>query len=336
MPPKRRDDPGLAEIFVGDGRPVLSLVALGLIASGAFAFFLSAAGELLPQDVAYLGISAGELRRLEDGRVLDFMFHDRVAFGGTLIAIGIMYLWLIAVPLRAGERWAWNLLLASGALGFASFLAYLGYGYLDSWHAVATVALLLPFGFGLWRTRADLRVERDGRAWRPPLTSARGLGRGLLLLVGIGMLLAGSVIVTIGSFVVFVPQDLAFIGLDRAQLDALNPHLVALIAHDRAGFGGALATTGIVVIGTAWSARPSRGLWQALLVAGGVGFGAALAIHALVGYDDLSHVGPAIGGAVVFAIAIALYPPNALVVESPGLEAATGVPLRERSADTPR
>src|SRR5438874_1550018 len=86
---------------------------------------------------------------------------------------------------------------------------------------LSLVALLLPFAFGLWRTRAGLRVERSGRAWRPPLTSARGLGRGLLMLVGIGMLLAGSVIVTIGSFVVFVPQDLAFIGLDRAQLDTL-------------------------------------------------------------------------------------------------------------------
>jgi hypothetical protein len=329
-PEQRRDDPGLADILVGDGRSLLSLVALGLIASGAFAFFLSAAGELLPQDVAYLGISGVELRRLEEGRVLDFMFHDRVAFGGTLVAIGTLYLWLIAVPLRARERWAWNVLLASGAVGFASFLAYLGYGYLDSWHAVATIALLLPFGVGLWRTRPGPSAP-DGRrsrnAWRPPLTSADGLGRGLLMLVGFGMLVAGSVIVTIGSLVVFVPQDLAFIGLDRAQLDAINPRLVPLIAHDRAGFGGALATTGIVVIGTAWSARPSRGLWQAVLVAGGVGFGAALAIHALVGYDDLSHVGPAVLGAAVFALALALYPRRAPIA-SPARDAATAVTLR--------
>jgi hypothetical protein len=326
-PTRQRDDPGLADILVGDGRPLLSLVALGLIVSGAFAFFLSAAGELLPQDVAYIGISGAELRRLEDGRVLDFMFHDRVAFGGTLIAIGTLYLWLIAVPLRAGERWASNLLLASGALGFASFLAYLGYGYLDSWHAVATVALLLPFAIGLWRTRPGPGGSNAGHAWRPPLTSADGIGRALLMLVGFGMLLAGSVIVTIGSFVVFVPQDLAFIGLDRVQLDAINPRLVPLIAHDRAGFGGALATTGIIVMGTAWSARPSRGLWQALFVAGAMGFGAALAIHALVGYDDLSHVGPAIVGAAVFAVAIALYPRNA-AVGSPAHEAVTPVPLR--------
>jgi hypothetical protein len=327
LPEQRRVDPGLADILIGDGRPLLSLVALGLIASGAFAFFLSAAGELLPQDVAYLGISAAELRRLEDGRVLDFMFHDRVAFGGTLIAIGTLYLWLIAVPLRAREPWAWNVLLASGAAGFASFLAYLGYGYLDSWHAVATVALLLPFAVGLWRTRPGRAARGASQAWRPPLTRPDGLGRGLLLLVGFGMLLAGSVIVTIGSLVVFVPQDLTFIGLDRVQLDAINPRLVPLIAHDRAGFGGALATTGIIIIGTVWSARPSRGLWQALLVAGGVGFGAALAIHALVGYDDLSHVGPAILGAAVFAVAMALYPRNAAVA-SPAREAVTAVPLR--------
>ena len=62
------------------------------------------------------------------------------------------------------------------------------------------------------------------------------------------MLAAGLAIVTIGTFVVFVPQDLVYLGLDRATLDNIDPLLVPLIAHDRAGFGGGLATAGLTVL----------------------------------------------------------------------------------------
>jgi hypothetical protein len=318
-------EPGFLSVLIGDGRPPLALVAVGLIVAGAFAFFLSATGELLPHDIAFLGMSATELRRFDDGRVVDFMFHDRVAFGGTLVAVGTLYLWLIAVPLAAGERWAWRLLAATGAFGFVTFFAYIGYGYFDTWHAAATAALLVPFVIGLRRTRASLRVAPAEAASRPPLSSAAGLGRGLLLLTATGMIVAGITIVTIGAVVVFVPQDTAFIGLDRSQLEAINPHLVPLIAHDRAGFGGALATTGFAVAGIVWRARPSRALWQALLVAGSVGFGAAIGIHGLVGYVDLSHVGPAIAGAAVFALGMALYP-RAAALQAVGADGTAAIP----------
>jgi len=71
------------------------------------------------------------------------MIHDRATFGGVLIAIGTLYLWLAEFPFRRGDAWAWWTLLLSGFVGFLSFLGYLGYGYLDSWHGIATL-LLLP------------------------------------------------------------------------------------------------------------------------------------------------------------------------------------------------
>jgi hypothetical protein len=89
-----RDDRGLLRELIGDGRPALSLTAIALLLSGAFAIFLSFRREFLPHDVSYLGMSADELCRLADCRVVRFMFHDRVAFGGTLIAIAVLYLWL--------------------------------------------------------------------------------------------------------------------------------------------------------------------------------------------------------------------------------------------------
>jgi hypothetical protein len=309
------DRRSLAAILVGDGRPLLAAGAVGLGLAGAFAFFLAARGEFLPHDVAHLGMTADELRSLSGGVVADFMFHDRVAFGGTLIAVSVLYLWLVAVPLSRGEGWAWWLVAGSAVLGFMSFLAWLGFGYLDSWHAAATAILLPAFVVGLWRLRGIgyggprtlLQATDRSVRWSGPW-----IGRGLLLLTGFGMVVAGLTILTVGSFVVFVPQDLAFMGLDRAALDAINPRLVPVIAHDRSGFGGGLATTGLVVLGTVWCGRPSRSLWEALAVAGTVGFGAAIGIHGLIGYLDASHVGPAVVGAAVFAAGMALSrPPNA-------------------------
>jgi hypothetical protein len=39
--------------------------------------------------------------------------------------------------------------LVSGSVGFGSFLTYLGHGYLDTWHAIATLLLLPWFAVGL-------------------------------------------------------------------------------------------------------------------------------------------------------------------------------------------
>src|ERR1041384_2211182 len=97
-------------------------------------------------------MDAQQLCALHQCRVVHFMFHDRVAFGGVLIALGLLYLWLTEFPLRDGERWAWWALAISGAAGFASVFSFLGYGYLDVWHAVATAVLFIAFAAGLCRT----------------------------------------------------------------------------------------------------------------------------------------------------------------------------------------
>jgi hypothetical protein len=189
-------------------------------------------------------------------------------------------------------------------LGFATFLTHLGTGYLDTWHGMATVAILPLFVLGLARTRSGLAASA------PSPTSAesrqRRIGRELLMLTGFGMLVAGTTIVTIGSLVVFVPQDLEFLGLDRHALEALDRNLVPLIAHDRSGFGGGVAITGLVVMACVRWGRPSRSLWEALLLAGLAGFGAAIGIHLVIGYLDVVHLGPAILGAAVFAAGMAL------------------------------
>ncbi len=109
------DDRGLLRDLAGDGRPLLSLTGLALILSGGFALFLSATRQFLPHDVQFLGMQPDDLCALSGCRIVHFMFHDRVSFGGVIIALGILYLWLAEFPLKRGEPWAWWLFLGSGA-----------------------------------------------------------------------------------------------------------------------------------------------------------------------------------------------------------------------------
>src|SRR6185295_2159019 len=148
---------GLLDAAIGDGRPLLLLSGLALILAGGFALFLSASKHFLPHDVHYLGMTAEQLCGFNNCRVVYFMFHDRVAFGGALIAIGMLYMWLAEFPLRQRQAWAWWTFIVSGIFGFGSFLAYLGYGYLDTWHGVATLLILPCFVIGLFKSRSNLQ-----------------------------------------------------------------------------------------------------------------------------------------------------------------------------------
>jgi hypothetical protein len=281
-------------------------VGLSLVLAGAFALFVAARGEFLPHDVTFLGMSPGELCAVNECRIVHFMIHDRVAFGGALVAIGVVYLWLVLGPMWRGERWVWDVLAASGPVGFASFLAYLGYGYLDSWHAYATLALAPLFVAGLVVSRSRL-VWREERSWlaRPPwLTSRRDracVGNVLLLAASAGMIGGGLTIMAVGVTCVFVPEDVAYLGMARAELHAVNPRLVPLIAHDRAGFGGAVCCCGVLLLGVVWRGELGRAGRQALAIAGLAGFGTAIFVHPAIGYTDWWHLTPAVGGAVAFS-----------------------------------
>ncbi len=318
MPEESAADGAIAQTFYARalsffGWPSVALTGAVLIASGLFALLLAATVQLLPPDIHFLGMTVEELCAHHDCRIVYFLAHDRVSFGGSIIAVGILYVWLARVPLRRGEAWAWWTLLLSGAVGFGSFLTYLGYGYLDVWHAWATIALLPFFVVGLIRSFVNLRGSRHirsllrpgARAW---LWSRAGTGRACLTFSAVGMILGGLTIMGVGITSVFVPQDLEFMRLSVADLNAINPRLVPLIAHDRAGFGGGLCSGGLTVLFSLWcGARPrSRGLWLALCLSGFAGFASAIGIHPVVGYHSFTHLLPAFLGAIAFVLGIIL------------------------------
>lgn len=295
----------------GEGSSLLVIVGLALLLSGLLALLLGVSGRFLPHDERFLGMTAEQLCAQHGCRVVHFMVHDRVSFGGALVAVGLLYLWLVASPLRQKQAWAWWTLLLSGVVGFGSFLAYLGYGYLDTWHGVATLLLLPCFVLGLARSRACLVRPGGVRSLlRPSVrvrwSSAHGLGRGFLLGTACGLVGGGLTILTVGMTCVFVPQDLAYLGLRVGDLHALNPRLVPLIAHDRAGFGGAVCCGGLALFASVWCGPPSRSLWWVLSFAGLAGFGAAIGVHPAIGYDDPVHLAPAVLGAALYLLGMVL------------------------------
>lgn len=292
--------------LISDGRQFLSLGTLGLLLSGLFAIYLAATRQFLPHDVKFLGMSPAELCAEGACSVVHFMVHDRVSFGGALIALAILYFWLIHFPLKEGLRWAWWTLLISNIAGLLSFLTYLGFGYLDSWHAAATGLIIPCFAIGLAKTYPSLIPQQSHLKRRPLEWRTRtGFGWLLILATAVTMVGAGLTISIVGMTVVFVPQDLEYMHTTTAALNAMNPRLIPLIAHDRAGFGGAVFNVGLVLVACTWFARPSRALWQAFALASSVGFATAIGIHPLVGYNNLVHLAPACLGAVVFTMGLA-------------------------------
>lgn len=295
---------GVLEAVLGDGRLLIFTLAIALMACGGFAILQSVSGHFLPHDVRALGVDAEQLAKTAGPRLVLFMFHDRVAFGGVLLALGAIYAWLAGFPLRDREPWAWWATVTSCVTGFLSFLAYLGYGYLDTWHAVATIILLPVAVAGIWRSSHSFAARpswRDlGRLPGWPEARAEKTGRIFLGGAGLGMMGAGLTILGVGMTRVFVPEDLAFIGLGRDVICGFNPRLMPVIAHDRAGFGGGLFSVGVLVTMIAIYARVTRSLLETLLMVGFCGFGAAIGVHYVIGYTNMFHVAPAWAGALVF------------------------------------
>ncbi|WP_134685888.1 dihydroorotate dehydrogenase [Brevibacillus migulae] len=288
-----------------------AILGAGMIISGIIAWLVAATSVVLPYDLSFLRMDATELDALNP-LLLPFMSHDRISLAGTMISIGVIYLQFAIFPLRRGIAWARHIYIASNTVGFVSFFLFIGYGYFDWLHAF--LALLL-FPFFLLSLRGLHSVA--GQPSLPPnLVNDSQWKRGLwgqlcFVIIGCGLLGAGLIISLIGVTHVFVPSDLAFLGAHAHQLHGENERLIPLIAHDRAGFGGALVSDGIaVLLLSLWGFRQGeRWIWWTLLTAGFPGFLAGIGVHVSVGYLDFWHLFPAYVAFLLFLVGLWLcYP----------------------------
>ncbi len=279
----------------------------GMLFGALLALAIALTRVVLPYDEAFLGMFVHEIHAINP-RLLDFMAHDRVSLAGTMVAIGAMYLGLSLWGVRRGLHWAQKSIFLSASTGFASFFLFLGFGYLDAFHAFVTAVLMqlllmaVHSRLGTWMPAVAPPLRED-RAWRRALW-----GQLLLVIHGAGLLGAGLTISAIGVTGVFVTQDLEFMQTTAEALTSAHARLVPLVAHDRATLGGMLLASGWVFLGPAlWGFRTgSRWLWWTMLLAGGSAYAAALGIHFSVGYMSLVHLMPAFGGLALLGLGLAL------------------------------
>jgi len=287
----------------------MCLLGLGMIIGGVVAWLIAESSVLLPYDEDYLGMTRDEVGRINE-HLLHFMSHDRITLAGTMISIGILYYRLGKYGMRHGQHWARTAVLTSGVVGFPSFFLYLGYGFFDPLHAAAAI-ILFPMFLLAMRRNPDRPLHepvnlRNSREWRLGLW-----GQLCFVALGVSLSVGGLVIAGVGVTDVFVPQDLTFMGVTPEQLEAANPRLIPLIAHDRAGFGGALFADAVMLLILAlWGIQQGqRWLWWTLLAGGSPAFVAGLSVHFSIGYRDFVHLLPAYFAAGLYVAGlILLYP----------------------------
>lgn len=280
-------------------------LGLGMIGGGIGAAVVAFGPVLLPYDESFLRITSSGLAAINP-RLIHFLQHDRITLAGTMVALGLMYSALSWWGIRRGQAWARDALLASCLIGFPTLFYFFAYRYVEPIH-VALAAILFPlFVIATWRRpRGAYLIEEEGPAEERQLAL---IGQLLMVSAGAGLIVGGLTISYVGLTSVFVPTDLTYMSASAQALASANDRLISFIAHDRAGFGGALISTGVaVLLIAAWGwKRGQAWVWWSLATSATVGFGAALAIHIGVAYTDFWHVAPIYAGILITVIGLAL------------------------------
>ncbi|GII77568.1 hypothetical protein Sru01_25500 [Sphaerisporangium rufum] len=284
-------------------------VGAGLAAAGLGAAAITLGPVLLWYDQDFLGL---DVHRLHDANrhLVGFLRHDRLTMAGTMVALGVLYVGLAAGGIRSGARWARDAYLASGIVGFLTLFYFLRFGFVEPLHTAAAIVLFAMFVPAVRRTPDRLR--RAVMAEGPESERRRSLtGQLLLIVTGAGLSIGGVVISFVALTRVFVPSDLVFLGTTHAGLHGTSPRLPAFVAHDRAGFGGALLATGIAVtLLSAWGWRRGHAwVWWSLAGAAAAGYLPPVLVHWGIGYTDFWHLAPVYLGMLLTAAALVLARP---------------------------
>ncbi|KKD06435.1 hypothetical protein [Streptomyces sp. WM6386] len=297
------------------------LVGLGMTGAGLGAAAITLGPVLLWYDHDYLGMTLHDLHHANH-HLVHFLQHDRITMAGTMVAIGALYTGLAAGGIRRGWPWAREVYLLSGAVGFPTLFYFLATGFVEPLHTATALVLFPMFVAGVRRTphapRWRLAPEGPEQERRRALT-----GQLLLIVTGAGLFVGGAVISVVGLTGVFVPTDLTFLGTGAQKLEAVNPRLVPFIAHDRAGFGGALMSAAVaILLLSAWGWRRGEAwVFWTLAAAATAGFLPAVVVHAVIHYTSFTHLAP-----VYIGIALTS---TGLLLARPYLCAKTPTPLND-------
>lgn len=210
--------------------------------------------------------------------------------------------WLLGAPVRAAvlaltrrlrQRWPQLTIIAAGGAqeprdALALFAAGADVCQLD--------AGLVFSGPGLpKRINEAYRYQQEPPTSAPrPATPRAWLAMGWIwfFLLGLSLIVTGAVAGVVAATRVLLPYDEAFVGLTLPQLAAINPRLLAFMAHDRVTFAGTAIALGTLYAQLAWHALRFREHWVyvTLLSSTLVGF-AGFLLYLGYGYFDPLHAG---------------------------------------------
>lgn len=281
--------------------PVLSagwlwywLFGLAITIAGFIALFFSMTAIILPYDESFLEILRGDILAFNPA-ILCFMAHDRMTLSGTMISGGIIYMQLAKHGVRNGLHWARRAINIAGILGFVGILLFIGYGYFDWLHGLFWLILLPLFIFGYLKSKNAVVAPSSTNLFNHRFWKWSLIGQLSFVVLGCALTVGGGVISVIGATGVFVPTDLTYLCLTPEMLNEFNERLIPVIAHDRAGFGSALLSVGLLVLTLAlWGIREGeRWVWWTFAVGAIPAFAAGIITHFIIGYTDFVHLLPA-------------------------------------------
>jgi dihydroorotate dehydrogenase len=281
------------------------LFGLAITVAGFIALFFSMTSIILPYDESFLGMIRNELLVFNPA-ILYFMAHDRMTLSGTMISGGIIYMQLARHGIRHGLHWARKAVHIAGTIGFLGIFLFIGYGYFDWLHGLFWLVLLPLFILGYVKSReaneTPTSINRfNHRRWKWSL-----IGQLSFIILGFALTIGGGVISVIGASHVFVPTDLTYLCLTPDMLNEFNDRLIPVIAHDRAGFGSALLSVGLLVLMLAlWGIREGeRWVWWTFTIGAIPAFLSGLITHFVISYTDFAHLLPAYFAVVLYLVGV--------------------------------
>lgn len=278
-----------------------------IFCGGLLALIFSMTRVILPYDEAFIGMTRDELLALNPN-IIKFMAHDRMTLAGTMISGSILYMGLAKQGVRYGLHWTRKAINIGAISGFFGILLFIGYGYFDWLHGLFWLILLPFFSWGFIKTKGAIhsplsKNRRNTPEWRKALW-----GQLCFVILGFSFVIGGIVISTIGTTSIFVPTDIGFICIPPDVLNEINDRLIPVIAHDRAGFGSALFSVGLLVLMTAlWGFQEgAKWVWTTFLFGGIPAFAAGIVTHFIIGYTTFIHLLPAYFAIVIYVIGLLL------------------------------
>ncbi len=286
------------------------LFGLSILLGGTIALYFAFTSIILPYDESFIGLTRADILQVNP-LILAFMSHDRMALAGTMTSGGILYIQLARHGIKNNMHWAKVAFHSAAITGFIGIFLSIGYGYFDWLHALFWL-ILLPIYFLSFREGKKIigapfsSHGSNDKAWQYGL-----YGQLMFIIIGFLIVGGGIVISTIGISKVFVSTDLSFLCMTPQMLDRISNNLIPVIAHDRAGFGSALVSVGLLILMLSlWSFRKGeRWIWNTLAIGALPAFIAGIGTHLYIGYTTFIHLLPVYFLVILYLLGLVLsYP----------------------------